>query len=173
MINDEMFAVVGHNQASGQPDEFMVALRDDLAEAVELRDVLTAKTRKDGRGETYQIYELTEVDEERLWLWGTRPAGTDALPDLVSLYHMAHNVRRQRPDGHELVRRRVDRTAWEVVVCEHCKTTPPVATCCHAHDKLLCHACYRRTHFVEVCVAGCAACAREGLPEIYPPRETQ
>jgi hypothetical protein len=28
---------------------------------------------------------------------------------------------------------------------------------------MLCHACYRRTHFVEVCVAGCPNCAREGL----------
>lgn len=50
--------------------------------------------------------------------------------------------------------------------CIRCKSTPADGACCSAHNKLLCHACYRRTHFVEVCVAGCSACAREGLPVV-------
>jgi hypothetical protein len=172
MSNGDLFAVIEHNQASGQPSEFAVAFRDDLAEAVELRDVLTAENRGNGRNETYLIYELAEVDEERLWVWGTRPAGTDSFPEWVSLYDRAHLVRRERPSDHEVVRRRVDRTDWEVVVCDLCKTAPPFAPCCYAHDKMLCHACYRRTHFVEVCGAGCDACAREGLPEALTWKET-
>lgn len=47
--------------------------------------------------------------------------------------------------------------------CIRCKTTPADALCCSSHNALLCHRCYRRTHFVEVCIAGCADCAREGL----------
>lgn len=51
----------------------------------------------------------------------------------------------------------------EEALCLRCKVTPSAGTCCSSHDKLLCHGCYRRTHFVEVCVEGCAACDREGL----------
>lgn len=48
--------------------------------------------------------------------------------------------------------------------CWRCETTPAAGTCCSSHKKDLCHLCYRRTHFVEVCVAGCTECATEGLP---------
>jgi hypothetical protein len=48
-------------------------------------------------------------------------------------------------------------------VCIRCTTTPSAGTCCSSHGKELCHGCYRRTHFVEVCVEGCVYCAREGL----------
>lgn len=48
--------------------------------------------------------------------------------------------------------------------CERCTTAAAVSRCCSSHGKNLCHRCYRQTHFVEVCVAGCSACAREGLP---------
>lgn len=34
-------------------------------------------------------------------------------------------------------------------------------TCCSSHNKVLCHACYRRTHFVEVCP--CALCEYSGM----------
>lgn len=50
--------------------------------------------------------------------------------------------------------------------CVRCADQPGDRTCCSSHDKLLCHACYRRTHFVEVCVEGCESCAREGLPVV-------
>jgi len=48
-------------------------------------------------------------------------------------------------------------------VCPGCLKRPAVSTCCTSHNRVLCHGCYRRTHFVEVCVSGCPACAREGL----------
>jgi hypothetical protein len=47
--------------------------------------------------------------------------------------------------------------------CERCASRAAVGRCCSSHGKNLCHGCYRRTHFVEVCVAGCALCAAEGL----------
>jgi hypothetical protein len=34
-------------------------------------------------------------------------------------------------------------------------------TCCSSHEKRLCHACYRRTHFVEVCRCSRPACVAE------------
>lgn len=48
--------------------------------------------------------------------------------------------------------------------CERCKIVYANGRCCSSHGKLLCHGCYRRTHFAELCVAGCASCAAEGLP---------
>jgi hypothetical protein len=48
--------------------------------------------------------------------------------------------------------------------CVFCKDTPAAAgTCCSSHGKRLCHLCYRRTHFVDICAAGCRDCAAEGL----------
>jgi hypothetical protein len=55
-----------------------------------------------------------------------------------------------------------------VPVCVRCFTTPASAVCCSTHNALLCHRCYRRTHFVEVCVEGCTDCAREGLDVRLP-----
>lgn len=49
--------------------------------------------------------------------------------------------------------------------CERC-SAPVWMVCCSSHGKLLCHHCYRLTHFVEVCVEGCTACAAEGLPVV-------
>lgn len=49
--------------------------------------------------------------------------------------------------------------------CVRCHTTAAApGVCCSSHGKQLCHLCYRRTHFVEVCVAGCRDCAVEELP---------
>lgn len=48
--------------------------------------------------------------------------------------------------------------------CSRCGERPAAGTCCSSHGKQLCHGCYRRTHFVEVCAAGCPLCAAEGLP---------
>lgn len=50
-----------------------------------------------------------------------------------------------------------------VAACVRCFTTPASALCCSSHNALLCHGCYRRTHFVEICTLGCTDCAREGL----------
>ncbi|GGM52776.1 hypothetical protein ACFFX1_55360 [Dactylosporangium sucinum] len=47
--------------------------------------------------------------------------------------------------------------------CARC-TKPSAGVCCSSHGKQLCHLDYRRTHFVEVCVAGCRDCVAEGLP---------
>ena len=50
------------------------------------------------------------------------------------------------------------------MTCERC-TKPHdhvTETCCSSHEKRLCHACYRRTHFVEVC--DCGMCAGEQVP---------
>lgn len=52
----------------------------------------------------------------------------------------------------------------ETILCIRCIRVPADGICCSSHGKSLCHGCYRRTHFVEVCSAACAACAREGLP---------
>lgn len=49
--------------------------------------------------------------------------------------------------------------------CSRCGATRAAAgECCSSHGRRLCHLCYRRTHWVEVCVAGCPDCASEGLP---------
>lgn len=52
----------------------------------------------------------------------------------------------------------------EVEPCERCHDVVSTGKCCSSHKKELCHRCYRQTHFVEVCVAGCEACAVESLP---------
>jgi hypothetical protein len=52
----------------------------------------------------------------------------------------------------------------EAEPCIRCNDVAATGPCCSSHGKALCHRCYRRTHFVEVCVAGCSDCAREGLP---------
>lgn len=54
--------------------------------------------------------------------------------------------------------------------CVRCHETPATGTCCSSHGKQLCHRCYRRTHYVEVCVAGCADCAVEGLDVVMSGR---
>jgi hypothetical protein len=60
---------------------------------------------------------------------------------------------------------KADREArTEKTSCARCATTTAAGTCCTSHNKALCHLCYRRTHWVEVCVAGCPQCAAEGLP---------
>jgi len=51
--------------------------------------------------------------------------------------------------------------------CVRC-ATPASALCCSSHKALLCHRCYRQTHFVEICVEGCPDCAREGLDVRLP-----
>lgn len=35
--------------------------------------------------------------------------------------------------------------------------------CCSAHGKKLCHACYRQTHFVEICGCGRPACIGQAV----------
>ncbi|MFY1686423.1 hypothetical protein [Plantactinospora sp. WMMB782] len=55
------------------------------------------------------------------------------------------------------------------VDCWRCGDTPAAGTCCSSHDKLLCHRCYRLTHFVERCTESCRECAAESLPLILTP----
>lgn len=54
--------------------------------------------------------------------------------------------------------------------CLRCEGKPADSICCSSHARELCHGCYRRTHFVEICgvpVEGggrrCSKCAAEGL----------
>lgn len=49
-------------------------------------------------------------------------------------------------------------------MCVQCLMVMAKGTCCSSHGKKLCHACYRRTHFSELCVVGCSLCIAEGLP---------
>jgi hypothetical protein len=51
----------------------------------------------------------------------------------------------------------------KAVACIQCKKTPSTGLCCSSHKAALCHRCYRRTHFVEICGSTCQDCAREGL----------
>jgi hypothetical protein len=48
--------------------------------------------------------------------------------------------------------------------CVRCDQVVADGLCCSSHEHELCHGCYRRTHFVEVCVEGCTDCVRESLP---------
>lgn len=52
--------------------------------------------------------------------------------------------------------------------CVRCQTADADGLCCSSHDALLCHRCYRRTHFVEICGVACSRCAREGLDPTKP-----
>ena len=47
--------------------------------------------------------------------------------------------------------------------CIRCTKKPSVGPCCSSHNVALCHGCYRRTHFVEICTQGCPSCLAEGL----------
>lgn len=53
--------------------------------------------------------------------------------------------------------------------CIRCKVTEGDSLCCSSHNALLCHRCYRRTHFVDICIEGCPDCAREGLDPMARP----
>ena len=53
--------------------------------------------------------------------------------------------------------------------CVRCAATGLFEPCCSSHDAVMCHLCYRLTHFVEVC--GCPTCLADGLPRILGERE--
>lgn len=52
--------------------------------------------------------------------------------------------------------------------CGHCLIRDAAGICCSAHNKALCHGCYRRSHFVEVCAVGCVLCGAEELEPTAP-----
>lgn len=52
---------------------------------------------------------------------------------------------------------------YEAINCARCGSIPPAGICCSSHNIPLCHGCYRRTHFADLCVADCGLCAAEGL----------
>lgn len=65
------------------------------------------------------------------------------------------------------VRFNADGRAWlaeHTGMCVRCLTAAATGECCSSHGRKLCHACYRRTHFSEICVVGCSLCIAEGLP---------
>lgn len=49
-------------------------------------------------------------------------------------------------------------------LCSRCLMAESTGLCCSTHGRWYCHRCYRRTHWVELCVEGCELCAREDLP---------
>lgn len=59
-----MFVVVEFNQASGQPRGRHMEVYDSAEEAQRFADLETADNRRDGRRETYQVYELVEIEED-------------------------------------------------------------------------------------------------------------
>jgi hypothetical protein len=59
------------------------------------------------------------------------------------------------------------------MTCIRCRTTESAGLCCSSHKAALCHGCYRRTHFVEICVEGCSDCTREGLSVALAPRPAE
>lgn len=60
----------------------------------------------------------------------------------------------------------------DTATCARCQIEPARGECCTSHGRQLCHLCYRRTHWVEVCVEGCQDCTAEGLPVRLPQRPT-
>lgn len=52
------------------------------------------------------------------------------------------------------------------LVVHRCEFCPDLAEapCCSAHGKMLCHSCYRLTHFVEVCRCSRACCVTRPGP---------
>lgn len=54
--------------------------------------------------------------------------------------------------------------------CVRCGDRAAESVCCSSHERELCHGCYRRTHFVEICGVPdeeggrrCSKCAAEGI----------
>lgn len=73
-----------------------------------------------------------------------------------------------QPIDEQVTQRRIDalpNPADGPATCARCSTKPAQSgVCCSSHGRRLCHLCYRRTHWVEVCVTGCPDCATENLP---------
>jgi hypothetical protein len=106
-VND-LYAVVEHNQASGQPDDQSVSFCDSLREAVEHADDLTEENRSRGRRERYLIYRLDEVDEDELFEWAIQAPDGSRRP--IRFHEYA--ARRDCPAGHQVVKRRLGTTDW-------------------------------------------------------------
>lgn len=111
-MGNPYYAVVEHNQASGQPDDQHVSICWNLDEAVEHADSLTAENRANGRRERFVVYTLEEVDESELWNWATRKAGTDERP---MVYVHEYAARRCLHSGYELLKQRLGTKEWTVV----------------------------------------------------------
>lgn len=106
-MNDS-YAVVEHNQASGQPVGDFVSFCISLTEAVGERDRLTEQNRSNGRREQYAIYRLEEVDDEELHDWAIQ--GPDGA--IHSIPYFDYSARRDCPAGHAVVKRRLGAKDW-------------------------------------------------------------
>lgn len=116
-------------------------------------------TWPDGSTNTELGAARVEIDQLR--------AEVEKLRDSYECAHadrLARTLERDRTiDEREHLKAEVEKL--RAALCVRCATTAPApGTCCSSHNKRLCHLCYRRTHFVEVCVAGCRDCAAERLP---------
>lgn len=106
------YAVVEFNQASQQPaDE--CTLWDTLGLALEERDFLERTAKRIGRGETYRVYQLFEVDESEQYDWAVLHVDR---PEPLK-YTSEHAARRRVLGKDKLLRRRVDTNdPWEEVI---------------------------------------------------------
>jgi len=107
-VTAELFAVVEHNQASGLPDDQAVSFCDSIREAVDHADFLTEDNRSRGRREGYVIYRLDEVDDDELHEWAIRTPDGDLMP----IHFHDFGARRDCPDGHTVVKRRLGTDNW-------------------------------------------------------------
>ncbi len=82
-------------------------------------------------------------DNESFDAWFTRPALGHPM-QLSRLFEVFGDLREAKP-------------------CERCSDVVSTGKCCSSHKKELCHRCYRRTHFVEICSAACSKCTTEGI----------
>jgi hypothetical protein len=107
-----------------------------------------------------------------------RPGGVDLHRDRYVLYRGVSGVDiREIGNTPEALAAEVRRLSQEdlghVPPCANCKKMMANGGCCSAHDKILmCHLCYRRTHFVEVCgkTKTCFGCSAEGLDVLLSTR---
>lgn len=63
-MTSDLYAVVEHNQASGQPRDDQTVFCWSIAEAREEAARLTDINRQQGRRERYHVYRLEEVEED-------------------------------------------------------------------------------------------------------------
>jgi hypothetical protein len=61
---ERWFVIVEFNQASGRPDGHQsLEIYEDLTEARDIARDMKTENRRDGRRESYAVYELVEVED--------------------------------------------------------------------------------------------------------------
>ncbi len=167
-----MITVRYDGQVAGA-QHILVKLTDDSAEVDYFRQVAeVVPTVEDGSDECFKFLHSQEIVPERRDDTGRilRPGAADLHRDrYVTCRKVTGMEIREIAGTREALAAEVRRLSQEelghVPMCAQCGQTRANGGCCSAHGHiLLCHRCYRRTHFVEVCGSECASCAAEGLP---------